>query len=109
MMKEYTINLTLLVNPPFTDSISGREFGEQHAKDTQVLKHIHDGEKIVLTIDSEFVKAINDSFIKGFFSKIFEKYHTVEKIKSFVELRSNDNFQRLFEKNWAILEAINNA
>jgi hypothetical protein len=108
-MKEYLIDLTKLVNPPYTDSISGREFGEQHAKDTEVLTHIENGEKIILNIDQTYVKAINDSFIKGFFSKIFEKYNSVEQVKQFVELKANENFQRLFEKNWLILEAINNA
>lgn len=108
-MNDYLIDLTILVNPPNTDSISGREFGEQHARDTEVLKHIDAGDKIILKIDQTYVKAINDSFIKGFFSKIFEKYHTVDQIKKFVELRANENFQRLFEKNWLILEAINNA
>jgi len=108
-MKKYIIDFTKLVNPPNTDSISGREFGEQHAKDTEVLNHIQNDEKIVILIDPTFVKAINDSFIKGFFSKIFEKYHTVQVVKKFVELNVNENFQRLFEKNWSILEAINNA
>lgn len=108
-MKEYLIDLTKLVKPPYTDSISGREFGEQHAKDTEVLKHIENGEKIILNIDQTYVKAINDSFIKGFFSKIFEEYNSVERVKQFVELKANENYQRLFEKNWLILEAINNA
>lgn len=108
-MKEYIIDLTVLVNPPKTDSISGREFGEQHARDTKILEHLEGNEKIVILIDSKYVKAINDSFIKGFFSKLFEKYHHTQEIKKRVELRSSDNFKRLFEKNWAILEAINNA
>lgn len=108
-MKEYIIDLTSLVHPPFTDSISGREFGEKHAEDTKVLDHIDNGEKIVIIIDNTFVKAINDSFIKGFFNRIFEKFHTVAEVRKFVELRAHDNFQRLFEKNWLILEAIHNA
>ena len=108
-MKEYIIDLTTLVSPPKTDSISGREYGEQHAKDTAVLSHLSKDEKIVIEINSEYVKAINDSFIKGFFSKIFEKYKTSEAVKRVVEIRSSDNFKRLFEKNWSILEAINNA
>jgi hypothetical protein len=108
-MKEYIIDLTILVNPPKTDSISGREFGEQHAKDTSVLDHIQNNEKIIIQINPTYVKAINDSFIKGFFSKIFEKYRTVQEVKKIVELKMNENFNRLFEKNWAILESINNA
>jgi hypothetical protein len=107
-MQEYKIDLTELVNPPHTDSISGREFGEQHALDTNILTHISQNEKIIIFIDNTYVKAINDSFIKGFFSKIFEKYHKSEVIRSFVEIRANENFIKLFEKNWEILEAINN-
>ena len=107
-MKEYIIDLTELVNPPKTDSISGREFGEQHAKDTEVLSHIKSGENIVITFNQMYVKAINDSFVKGFFSKVFEIYPTVAQVRSFVELRMNEDFKRLFEKNWLILESINN-
>lgn len=106
-MKEYIIDLTELVNPPNTDSISGREFGEQHARDTSVLEHIKNNEKIVITFDQKYVKAINDSFVKGFFSKIFETYPSVNQVRGFVELKMNQNFQRLFEKNWLILESIN--
>lgn len=107
-MNEYLIDLTLLVNPPFTDSISGREFGEQHAKDTDIMGHLFKNEKIVIIIDSTYVKAINDSFVKGFFSKVFEKYLRCDVVKSIVEIRANENFKKLFEKNWSILEAINN-
>jgi hypothetical protein len=108
-MQEYIIDLTVLVNPPKTDSISGREFGEQHAKDTQILSHLEGGDKIIILIDSTFVKAINDSFIKGFFSKLFEKYRSSDRIKESVVVRASEDFQQLFEKNWTILEAIYNA
>lgn len=107
-MKEYIIDLTELVNPPNTDSISGREFGQQHARDTDVLAHIQNKEKIVITFDQKYVKAINDSFVKGFFSNIFEIYPSVNQVRGFIELRMNEDFQRLFEKNWLILESINN-
>jgi hypothetical protein len=108
-MKEYFIDLTELVNPPKTDSISGREFGIKHAKDKHILEHLDNNEHIVIKIDEKYVKAINDSFIKGFFSKIFEKYKTRENVKRIIEIRSNQNFILLFEKNWTILEAIYNA
>lgn len=107
-MKEYIIDLTELVNPPNTDSISGREFGQQHAHDTALLAHIQNKEKIVITFDQKYVKAINDSFVKGFFSKVFEVYPSVNQVRGFIELRMNEDFQRLFEKNWLILESINN-
>lgn len=107
-MKEYLINLTDLVNPPKTDSISGREFGEQHAIDVNLSEHFESDDKIIIIIDSEYVKAINDSFIKGFFSSLFNRHITLSQIREHIEVKASENFKRLFEKNWMILDAINN-
>lgn len=107
-MKEYIIDLTILVKPPHTDSISGRDFGKQHAIDTSILSHLQKNEVILLKIDSNKIKAINDSFIKGFFSDVFGKKNLAF-IKEHVKFdTSNENFVKLFEKNWEILDSICN-
>ncbi len=107
-MKEYIIELSELVNPPHTDLISGRDDGELFAKKKAVLKHIKDKEKIVLIINETIIKGINDSFIKGFFKDIFEKYRSYAIIKDFIEIRASVNFKSQFEKNFKLLENIYN-
>lgn len=109
MKDSYKIDLTTLVKPPLTDSISGRAFGARHALETRILEHLNNGESIVIIIDKDKVKAINDSFIKGFFSNVFENKYSLEKIKSSITIdSSNENFKKLFEKNWEILNSICN-
>lgn len=105
-MKNTTIDLTELVTPGKTNSISGRAFGEKHALDVRLSERILKGEVITITFNSDLVKAINDSFIKGFFSKLFEKYVSADQVKQFVKLEMDENFVKLFEKNWILLEAI---
>ena len=75
------IDLSELVKSPETNSISGRSFGEKFAVSKKLLDHVQQNEKILIVIDDSKVKAINDSFIKGFFSQVFEKLKTREKVK----------------------------
>jgi len=107
-MSQIDINLNTLVDPPHTDSISGRGFGEEYAKTIELLQKIESNNKINFIIDSQYVKAINDSFIKGLFSKIFQKYKTIEEVKKHIQITGSDYFKRLFEKNWLILQEIYN-
>ena len=108
-MKTHVIDLSKLVDEKYTDSISGRSFGEQFAKNEKILQKLESGEQIILKIDSNIVKAINDSFIKGFFSAIFEKKYTYQKLKNQIKFDTDNlNFVSLFEKNWLILDRICN-
>jgi len=107
-MEKIEIKLEELVDPPKTDSISGRRFGQEYAQSKDVINHIGKDKKIILIINDEKVKAINDSFIKGFFSGIFEKYKSKTTVNSFIEIRSNDYFKRLIDKNFILLDAIYN-
>ena len=60
------------------DSISGRNTGQRYAQDKKVLEKISQNNyKIII---GPKIKAINDSFIKGFFSEIFKKYKTKEEV-----------------------------
>ena len=104
--KPININLTKLVSPPNTDFISGRSFGENEAKKNDLLKHIRNNERIIIIIDDNFVKAINDSFIKGFFSQCFKEFKSKDKLEKLITIDSNEYFNRLFKKNWTILEAL---
>lgn len=103
-MKQY--NLNTLVKPPFTDSISGRDLGIAYSQQIGLLEAMDKGEKIEFIIDDTFVKAINDSFVKGLFSAVFEKYKTVTIIQQEITIVASDHFKRLFAKNWRILENI---
>lgn len=107
-MKTYNINLSELIDSAKVDSISGRSLGEGFAEKHLVLTRLKEGYKFVLIIDSQQIKAINDSFIKGFFSKVFEYLKSAEKVKESFTLDANDYFIRLFDKNYKILDAIYN-
>ena len=102
----HIIDLTKLVKPPLTDSISGRDEGEVFARDERVLEHVAQGEHIILRIDEQFVRAINGSFILGFFNKVFERLHSKRLVKEQFEIEGVEFYQRLFEKNWDILDSI---
>jgi hypothetical protein len=105
-MEEIKIELAELVDPPKTDSISGRKFGQDYAVKKSILENIENGKKIILMIDDSKIKAINDSFLKGFFSKIFEAYKSKEKVESVFEIKANEYYKKLIDKNLKILEAI---
>jgi hypothetical protein len=106
-MNNYTIDLSSLVTPPHTDSISGRRFGEKHASDSGLLEKIDQGH-IDIIISESVIKSINDSFIKGFFNEVFKKYKKKDFVKEHVTIVASENFKNLFDKNWSILEAIYN-
>ena len=107
-MKKVEIKLSELVNPPKTDSISGREFGEDYAKKIKLVQLFEQEVIVDVVIDDSVIKAINDSFIKGLFSSVFKKYKTIANVKKHVSINANEYFKRLFEKNWMILQEINN-
>lgn len=104
-MNPHKIDLNALVGPA-TDSISGRAFGETFAEEQEVMAHLQNHEKIVLLIDDSRVKAINDSFIKGFFKRVFELLKSKRNVQQQFEIQASDYYKRLFDKNWTILEAL---
>lgn len=101
-------DLTKLVDPPKTDSISGRGFGAGYSDKIKLLDLISHDENIEFTIDENYVKAINDSFIKGLFNEVFKKYKTISSIQSKININASEHFKTLFFKNWKILENIYN-
>lgn len=100
------IELSKFVDYPKTDWISGREFGEEKARELQILDKILDHQKFEIIIDENYVKAINDSFIKGFFSKVFENLKKKSTVESYFEITGPEYFKKLFNKNFIILEAL---
>lgn len=105
-MPQFDINLNELVEPPVLDSISGRAFGISFAESKNLMAHVRNADRIVLSIDETQVKAINDSFIKGFFKQVFELLRSKRRVQEQFEINANDYYKRLFDKNWTILEAI---
>lgn len=107
MSKQKEFNLDTLTNE-HVDSISGRAFGVQYCNKIKLISLLEEG-NVVKFIIGEKVKAINDSFIKGLFSSVFEKYKNINKVETIVIIESKPFYQDLFKKNWIILEAINNS
>lgn len=105
-MTKFPIDLNRLAESTGADSISGRDFGATFAVKQDLLKHVRQHDKIVLQIDERRVKAINDSFIKGFFKTVFEQLKSKRKVQEQFEIEANDYYKRLFDKNWTILESI---
>jgi hypothetical protein len=103
-----SFDLSTLINPPHTDSISGRDFGIEYANKIKLTELIQSDEPVVFNIDPEKVKAINDSFIKGLFSGVFEKFKSAEFLKNRISIQSSPFYVKLFEKNWSILQSIYN-
>jgi hypothetical protein len=108
MERPHEIELADFVDYPHTDWISGREFGEDKAKKIGLLNWVKSREKVIIHINDEKVKAINDSFIKGFFSAIFKEVKSKEQVNKLFTIEANPYFARLFEKNFKILDAIYN-
>jgi hypothetical protein len=88
------------------NSISGRSFGEGYAKKKDLVGHLEKGDTFLIKIDSDKIKAINDSFWKGFFNDVFKLYHTKEEVLNRFQFDSNEYFLKLINKNLAILDAI---
>jgi hypothetical protein len=107
-METVKIDLGKLLNSAAVDNISGRAFGQKHAEDMHLIDHIEKNDKIVIVIDPTKVKAINDSFIKGFFSGVFIRLRKKEKVYKYFTFETSDFYKRLFDKNLTFLEAINN-
>lgn len=109
MTEVRVIHLSELIVPTKTDSISGRRKGQGYALQKNILESVLKNEKINIVIDETKIKAINDSFIKGFFSGVFEKLRTKENVKSLFTIQANDYFKTLFDKNFTILDSIYNS
>ena len=107
MERKKNIDLTTLIKPGLTDSISGRSFGEEFAKKIKLTELIKENYFVEFFIDASSVKAINDSFIKGLFSSLFENFD-YEKIHKSIKINASDYYQSLFEKNLKILQALSN-
>lgn len=86
--------------------IYGRLYGEEFAKDQNLIWYINRNIPIIIRID-DCVEAINDSFIKGFFGQVFKEYRKKSAISTFFTIEANEYYKRLIDKNWTILEAIN--
>lgn len=103
-MAEIIIKLEELISEGM-DSISGRHTGQLYAEQKGILKNIEVNTfKIII---SPNIKAINDSFIKGFFSDVFKKYKNKQKIREKFIIEADPYFIDLFDKNYSILESIN--
>jgi hypothetical protein len=107
-MKEIVLDLSTLIDDKI-DSISGRTFGEGYASKNKILEALEEGNIIVLDIDAKKIKAINDSFWKGFFSEVFKKYRTIDEVKRRFKFNTSDYFKSLIEKNLIILHSIFNS
>lgn len=106
--KIITLELSELVEDKKTDSISGRTFGQGYSEKKKVLEQIIQGNTFKIIIDNDKIKAINDSFWKGFFSSIFEKYKSKEKVLKLFTFEANEFFINHIHKNLTILDAIYN-
>lgn len=104
-MEKLIINLADLVNDK-VDLISGRSAGEDEVKKRKVIEHLRNNDRVVIRIDDKKVKAINDSFIKGFFSAVFKEFGSKSIVEKMFEIEGNDYYKRLFDKNWSILDAL---
>jgi hypothetical protein len=106
--KTITLDLSELIEPGRTDSISGRTFGEGYAEKKQILTKIQEGYTFVITVDDSKIKAINDSFWKGFFSGVFSLYKTEKQVRKLFTFKANSFFLDHIEKNLTILDSIYN-
>lgn len=105
-MKNITLDLSELIIEGKTDSISGRKFGEGYAKKVNLVENIKLGNNFLMIIDPEKIKAINDSFWKGFFSAAFEELKSKEKVNSFFTFKTDTFYTSLIDKNLTILDSI---
>lgn len=88
------------------DSISGRKTGEDYAIKINLLKKVQDGNDFKIIISTK-IKAINDSFIKGFFSKVFQELQGKVNIQEKFSIDGDKYFVDLFKRNFKILDSIN--
>ena len=100
------LELKEIITSPDSDTISGRATGEQYYKKCKVSEILDRNENIVIVIDDNIVKAINDSFWKGFFKPIIFRYKTLKEFNKHVIIEANDFYRKSIEKNIHILEAI---
>ncbi|MDP3441579.1 MAG: hypothetical protein Q8T08_01855 [Ignavibacteria bacterium] len=105
-MKNITLDLSELIEEGKTDSISGRKFGEGYAKKIELVKNIKQGKTFIIIIDPEKIKAINDSFWKGFFSAAFQELKSKEQVNSHFIFETDNFYTSLIDKNLTILDSI---
>jgi len=107
-MDKRDIHLSKLITSTEIDSISGRKFGQDFAETEGVLKLLENGFIIKIIIDDTKVKAINDSFWKGFLSKVFERLKSKSEVNKLLEFDCNSSFKKQIDKNFEILDSIYN-
>ena len=105
-MENITLDLSELIEEGKTDSISGRKFGEGYAKKVELIENIRKGNKFTIIISAEKIKAINDSFWKGFFSAAFQELKSKDKVNSYFTFITDDFYKSLINKNLTILDSI---
>lgn len=105
-MANTLIDLSLILEVTGLDYVSGRETGKNFEVEQKLLELALMGNKVIICIDDNRIKAINDSFIKGLFSPIFAVFKTRSEVAKRFEIAGNDYYIRLFNKNWMILEEI---
>lgn len=107
-MEKITINFSDFINNPNNvDFLSGRKVGQKKYKDSNIENKIDGNYHFTIVIDDHLIKGINDSFIKGFFSDIFRKMRTRENFYKKFTIDAIDHYKKLFEKNFKILEILN--
>lgn len=102
------IDLSISIDNNITDYLSGKNVGLQYLNYNRVLNLIKHGHTIEIIIDDSKISAINDSFIKGFFTPIFEYLKTKTEVDKVISIKSNNYYKDLFDKNMIILEVIQN-
>lgn len=87
------------------DQLSGRARGEAYCSTAHVMPYLREGRNFTVRIGAP-VAAINDTFIKGMFSRVFGALKTRAAVAARFTVEGDDHYVRLFDKNWQILEAL---
>ncbi len=90
----------------FNESISTRKTGIEFSKQIYLLNLLVSGISVKIIIGDK-INAINNSFIKGLFTEVIDKYG-LELIRSKVTIEGSDYFKKLFDRNWEVIDFICN-
>lgn len=104
----HTIDLSKLVTQSDVDSISGRKYGQDFFNTEEVMAYLKNEKTIRIIINENEIKAINDSFWKGFFSEVFNEYKSKEEVQNRFEFKCIEYYKNQIEKNFEILNSIYN-
>lgn len=104
---EMVIDFKDLIKDGLTNVISGRKLGEQFAKDTKIVERLRVGVNYTIIIDAEKIKAINDSFLKGFYGEIYKELKSKDIINLRVKLDTDKYYKSLIDKCLIVIESIN--